>query len=134
MCTSLKGKLKSRFLVLSDDRNPPPPPVNKGRGKRGHEDHDEDQTSKRNRPVRPQSFKPTPGVSGVYKINPESTASSVPSSESLGAVPRRSTPSRAAKRTPILSNEVAMEVVSLESNSTSTEDWASSRSHDDTIE
>ena len=134
MCTSLKGKLKSRFLVLSDDRNPPPPPVNKGRGKRGHEDQEEDQTSKRNRPVRPQSLKPTPGVSGVYKINPESTASSVPSSESLGAVPRRSTPSRGAKRTPITSYEVAMEVVSLESNSTSTEDWASSRSHDDTIE
>ena len=25
MCSSLRGKLRSRFLVLSDDRNPPPP-------------------------------------------------------------------------------------------------------------
>ena len=35
MCTSLKGVLRSRFLVLSDDRDPPPPPA---RGKRGHPD------------------------------------------------------------------------------------------------
>ena len=37
MCSSLKGVLRSRFLVLSDDRDPPPPPA---RGKRSHPDGD----------------------------------------------------------------------------------------------
>ena len=37
MCTSLKGVLRSRFLVLSDNRDPPPPPA---RGKRSHPDGD----------------------------------------------------------------------------------------------
>ena len=37
MCSSLKGVLRSRFLVLSDDRDPPPPPP---RGKRSHPDDD----------------------------------------------------------------------------------------------
>ena len=37
MCGSLKGVLRSRFLVLSDDKDPPPPPV---RVKRGHPDGD----------------------------------------------------------------------------------------------
>ena len=40
MCSSLKGHLRSRFIVLSDDRDPPPPPV---RGKRGHPDADSEQ-------------------------------------------------------------------------------------------
>ena len=40
MCSSLKGHLRSRFLVLSDDRDPPPPPV---RGKRGHPDAETEQ-------------------------------------------------------------------------------------------
>ena len=35
MCSSLKGHLRSRFIVLSDDRDPPPPPA---RGKRGSPD------------------------------------------------------------------------------------------------
>ena len=34
MCSSLRGKLRSRFIVLSDDRNPPPPPQTIG--VRGH--------------------------------------------------------------------------------------------------
>ena len=37
MCSSLKGVLRSRFLVLSDDRDPPPPPA---RGQRSHPDGD----------------------------------------------------------------------------------------------
>ena len=37
MCTSLKGVLRSRFLVLSNNRDPPPPPA---RGKRSHPDGD----------------------------------------------------------------------------------------------
>ena len=37
MCSSLKGVLRSKFLVLSDDRDPPPPPA---RGKRSHPDGD----------------------------------------------------------------------------------------------
>ena len=39
MCSSLKGHLRSRFIVLSDDRDPPPPPV---RGKRGRPDEGSD--------------------------------------------------------------------------------------------
>ena len=35
MCSSLHGKLRSRFIVLSDDRNPPPPPP-QTIGVRGH--------------------------------------------------------------------------------------------------
>ena len=34
LCTSMKGQLQTKFLVLSDDRDPPPPPTN--RGKRNH--------------------------------------------------------------------------------------------------
>ena len=39
MCSSHKGHLRSRFIVLSDDRDPPPPPV---RGKRGRPDEGSD--------------------------------------------------------------------------------------------
>ena len=140
MCASLKGKLKSRFLVLSDDRTPPPPPVNKNRGKRGHDDQEDDQGTKRNRVTRPPPPKsgPNPGVSGVKRIIKDSSTSAVGSFDLPGGAPRRSTPTRNAKRVPVgpATTELAMDVVSLESNSnsTSTEDWASSKSHDDTIE
>ena len=42
MCSSLKGVLRSRFLVLSDDKDPPPPPA---RGKRSHPDGDNTTTA-----------------------------------------------------------------------------------------
>lgn len=45
LCTSMRGQLQSRFLVLSDDKPLPPPPV--GRGKRRHSgDLEQDQPSK----------------------------------------------------------------------------------------
>ena len=43
MCSCLKGVLRSRFLVLSDDRDPPPPPP---RGKRSHPDDDSTSTAR----------------------------------------------------------------------------------------
>ena len=36
LCTGLRGHLKSRFIVLSDDRVLPPAPQGQGRGKRPH--------------------------------------------------------------------------------------------------
>ena len=47
MCTSLRGNLHSRFIVLSDDRIPPPKSVNVGRVKRKMEDSNEGQNAER---------------------------------------------------------------------------------------
>lgn len=45
LCTSLRGVLKSRFMVLSDDHTPPPPP--NARGKRKNPDDEVDEPAKR---------------------------------------------------------------------------------------
>ena len=130
MCSSLRGKLKSRFLVLSDDRIPPPPPTNTKRGKRGLDDQEEeDQSNKRNRFV--NRSRSTQGVSGVSKIGSDQQGSKGQEA-SKEPPPRRSTPNRSAKRVPALPAVTDSQMDSLESNST--EDWASSKSHYDTIE
>ena len=115
MCTGLRGKLRSRFLVLSDDRVPPPPPQgqgqSQGRGKRSRRDSEEDMSSKRNKNQNQGRSGPVP-VPGVSKI----------------VTGTRSTPPRTAKASyaaktsqPPLAEEIA---------TGSTEDWASA---DDTI-
>ena len=51
MCQGLKGHLRSRFLVLSDDRQPPPPPTKK----RPFNDNEEETQGKRFQNERPRS-------------------------------------------------------------------------------
>ena len=51
MCQGLKGHLRSRFLVLSDDRQPPPPPTKK----RPFNDDEEESHGKRFQNERPRS-------------------------------------------------------------------------------
>ena len=51
MCQGLKGHLRSRFLVLSDDRQPPPPPTKK----RPFNDEEEESHGKRFQNERPRS-------------------------------------------------------------------------------
>ena len=112
MCTGLRGKLRSRFLVLSDDRVPPPPPQgqgqNQGRGKRSRRDSEEDVSSKRNRN--------------------QNRAGSVPGVSKIGTG-TRSTPPRAAKASQVAATArlpPPTEDVATGSN----EDWASA---DDTV-
>ena len=114
MCSSLKGKLRSRFLVLSDDRIPPPPP---NRGKRTLDEEAEDKSTKRNKFVPRTSGNPIPGVSKV--------GGSSSQTEKAGSA-KRSTPNRFAKKTQPLpiTQPAPMEEISEGSNST--EDWASS--------
>ena len=117
-------------MVLSDDRIPPPPPTNTKRGKRGLDDpEEEDQSNKRNKFV--NKSRSTQGVSGVSKIGSDQQVSKGQEA-SKEPPPRRSTPNRSAKRVPALPAVTDSQMDSLESNST--EDWASSKSHDDTIE
>ena len=54
MCQGLKGHLRSRFLVLSDDRQPPPPPTKK----RPFNDDEEGTQGKRFQNERPRSNQP----------------------------------------------------------------------------
>ena len=146
MCSSMKGKLRSRFIVLSDDRTPPPPPAN-NRGKRTLDDEPEDNANKRKFVPRSKSnLTRVPGVTSIAE------KSSTQSSEAAGGsgIGRRTTPPRFAKRAALsgsaktsgqqvpiqqasAQNDLAvMEVCSTGSGST--EDWASSRSNDDTLE
>ena len=120
MCSSLKGKLRSRFIVLSDDRTPGPPP---NRGKRTlDEAEDIDQSSKRNRFVPRSGGQSVPGVAGVSKLGPSEKAS----------VPRKSTPPRAAKKSTLPVQAIEQSQMDEgSSGSNSTEDWASSRSTDE---
>ena len=142
MCSSLRGKLRSRFIVLSDDRNPPPPPAN-NRGKRTLDDGPEDHTNKRK--FVPRSKANSTKVPGVTPISGRSQQQSGDVAGGSG-IGRRMTPPRFAKKAamPIpaqasgpsapsqLVDPGAMEVCSTGSGST--EDWASSRSNDDTLE
>ena len=83
MCTGLKGHLKARFIVLSDDRVLPPPPAKAGKRQREGEDLDEGNSEnlsqKRNR-----------GISGVNLIP-------VGRGGRVRGVGTRQTPPRAAK-------------------------------------
>ena len=145
-CSSMKGKLRSRFIVLSDDRTPPPPPAN-NRGKRTLDDEPEDNANKRKFVPRSKS-----NLTKVPGVTPIAEKSSTQSSEAAGGsgLGRRTTPPRFAKRAALpgsaktsgqqvpiqqasAQNDLAvMEVCS--NGSGSTEDWASSRSNDDTLE
>ena len=113
MCTGLRGKLRSRFLVLSDDRVPPPPPQgqgqSQGRGKRSRRDSEEDMSSKRNKNQNQGRSGPVPGVSKIV-------------TGTRSTPPRTAKASYAAKTSqPPLAEEIA---------TGSTEDWASA---DDTV-
>ena len=134
MCTSLRGNLRSHFIVLSDDRIPPPKSVNVGRGKRKMEDSNEGQNAERKKGPAHFSRPPPPhGVAGV-KLVASSGASSAPSipGGSGTNLARRLTPSQVAKKAPADAVVAPMEIVSGET--TSNEDWASAKSNDDTLE
>ena len=77
LCTGLRGHLRSRFLVLSDDRVLPPAPV--GRGKRAHPDHPDHQGNIK----RPNTSVPPPSSSS-FSARPPFSAGFVPAS---GPVP-----------------------------------------------
>ena len=59
LCTGMRGKLRSRFIVLSDDRVLPPPPVREPHGKRKKPASESDPGTKRGRSGRRAS---TPSV------------------------------------------------------------------------
>ena len=63
LCTSLKGHLKSKFLVLSDDRILPPYQPN--RGKRSHPDNAQDSLPVKRTHQDPNAAHPIAGVSGI---------------------------------------------------------------------
>ena len=128
MCTSLKGNLRSRFLVLSDDRIPPPKPVNPGRGKRKMEySHEGQATERKKGPAHFSRPPPSHGVVGV-SLHASRVARSTPTAEGSGTNSgRRSTPSRVTKKTDATS-VVPMEIAG---ETTSNEDWASAKSNDD---
>ena len=146
MCSSMKGKLRSRFIVLSDDRTPPPPPAN-NRGKRTLDDEPEDNANKRKFVPRSKS-----NLTKVPGVTPIAEKSSTQSSEAAGGsgLGRRTTPPRFAKRAALpgsaktsgqqvsgqqASAQTDLAVMEVCSNgSGSTEDWASSKSNDDTLE
>ena len=74
LCTGLRGHLKSRFLVLSDDRSLPPAPT--GRGKRAHPDSNIPGVTKRQ-----NTSVPPPTTQSSASMQPgTSTSSSVPAS------------------------------------------------------
>ena len=145
-CSSMKGKLRSRFIVLSDDRTPPPPPAN-NRGKRTLDDEPEDNANKRKFVPRSKS-----NLTKVPGVTPIAEKSSTQSSEAVGGsvIGRRTTPPRFAKRAALpgsaktsgqqvsgqqASAQTDLAVMEVCSNgSGSTEDWASSKSNDDTLE
>ena len=146
MCSSMKGKLRSRFIVLSDDRTPPPPPAN-NRGKRTLDDEPEDNANKRKFVPRSKS-----NLTKVPGVTPIAEKSSTQSSEAAGGsgLGRRTTPPRFAKRAALPGSvktsgqQVPIQQASAQNNlavmevcsngSGSTEDWAPSRSNDDTLE
>ena len=85
LCTGMRGKLKSRFLVLSDDRILPPPPT-RPRGKRKQDSTDSGESNQMiNKRTRGRSVG---GVSGVTPIAHASNASlpiSQPRAQSVNA-------------------------------------------------
>ena len=93
MCTGLRGHLRSRFLVLSDDRVLPPAPS--GRGKRAHPDDRAQGTTKRQNTSVPP---PGPSWQGI----------SVPSSVRIeGVNQRRSTSVPPPASVPVISGPVS---------------------------
>ena len=72
LCTSLKGHLRSRFIVLSDDRVLPPYQGN--RGKRSHPDNDQENVSGK-RYHHAQASNVNPVTPGSLHLFPESLPS-----------------------------------------------------------
>ena len=92
LCQNLKGHLKSRFIVISDDRTPPPPPQSKKRQFSDIADvGNNDQLSKRvQHPSRPSS-RTAPGVAvgpaGSSVFSPSAFPPLVPSVHQLPSFP-----------------------------------------------
>lgn len=104
LCTSMRGQLRSKFLVLSDDRPLPPPPA--GRGKRPHPDHPEAEPNKPSKTSRQVSGKDRPQVSQASASDVGASFQVVLGNRSKGKkslpdgvtpIPKRTTPKRAAK-------------------------------------
>ena len=87
LCTSLKGHLRSRFIVLSDDRVLPPYQGN--RGKRSHPDNDQENVSgKRYHHAQASNVNPvTPGVpSYVPGVAPITSFQTIKAGAAFGQV------------------------------------------------
>ena len=87
LCTSLKGHLRSRFIVLSDDRVLPPYQGN--RGKRSHPDNDQENVSgKRYHHAQASNVNPvTPGVpSFVPGVAPITSFQTIKAGAAFGQV------------------------------------------------
>ena len=142
LCTGMRGKLKSRFVVLSDDRVLPPPPIREPRGKR-KQDSDPDGNAKRGRgkrtptPVPKSTKQPTPqpsrpsGASATSDLSQVSSGSSHPGYfTSGGPVPGVSFIQRLINPFPAIPEAVA----EGSSTSSGTSDWASANSDDTTLQ
>ena len=84
LCTGMKGKLKSRFIVLSDERVLPPPPPREVRGKRKQPSDDAQDGRKRNRS---RVRTPLPGSVQTTSVQSSNQASSAIPPSSVNAVP-----------------------------------------------
>ena len=82
LCTGMKGKLRSRFIVLSDERVLPPPPVREPRGKRKQAgDNPDDLGRKRNRSRVRTSGTPVNYIP-ITQPPPQSASSVIPNQSS----------------------------------------------------
>ena len=113
LCTSMRGHLRSRFLVLSDDKPLPPPPVTRGKRRlSGDQEIEQSQPSKTSRqgPGRGQSQTGTSqagadqaastqtGVSGeLFQAVKGRTRGKKSLPEGVTPIPTRTTPRRASK-------------------------------------
>lgn len=79
LCTGMKGKLKSRFVVLSDDRVLPPPPP-RGQRAKHKPDSEPDGSFKRTRPGRTT---PAQGVASVPPPNAQRVTTPIPGVTSI---------------------------------------------------
>ena len=69
LCTSLKGHLRARFIVLSDDRTLPPPPSKPGKRQR-ESDEREDESNIDGRDLKKnRNFSGVAGVAGVRGLS-----------------------------------------------------------------
>ena len=108
LCTSMRGQLQSKFIVLSDDKVLPPPPNTKRKRtlSGGHDQH-QGQPAKNSRPggnsnsSRVQAAQPgtSAGVapSSGFQVVDQSRKKKLP--EGVTPIQKRTTPRRAAKET-----------------------------------
>ena len=96
LCTSMRGQLRSKFMVLSDDKPLPPPPL--GRGKRrlsGDQESTHVQPPKN--PRSGPSQNPEPSESQFQPVKSKRSRSKKTLPEGVTPIPKRTTPSRVAK-------------------------------------